>query len=243
MAIPKLIHYCWFGGNPEPELMKKCMESWKRYLPDYKLILWNEESFDVDSNIFVKQAHTLKKWAFVSDYVRFYALYHYGGIYMDTDVEVIKNLDSFLEHEAFTGYENEVFIPTGIVGCTKGHPWAKEIMNYYENKSFVDKSGKTEMTPNTAIITKITTDKFDFNSSKGHQKLRDGLVIYPKEYFCPKSYYDDTIEVTENTYTIHHFEGSWQNGFSRFKLRLHKWFIAIFGKKLHQKIIQWRHSG
>ena len=240
--IPKIIHYCWFGKNPEPELMKKCVESWKKYLPDYKLILWNEDNFEIDSNLFVKQAYKSKKWAFVTDYVRFYALYNYGGIYMDTDVEVLKNLDCLLEHKVFTGYENEILIPTGIIGSSKGHPWVQEIMHYYEKRSFIRDDGSLSVQPNTAIITKITTDQYGFNVLKGYQKLKDGLIIYPKEYFCPKSYYDNKITLTENTYTIHHFSGSWHTIFDKYKLKIHRVFIIIFGRKLNEYIIKRRHS-
>ena len=240
--IPKIIHYCWFGKNPQPELMKKCIKSWKKYLPDYELKLWDENSFDIDSNVFVKQAYESKKWAFVTDYVRFYALYNYGGIYMDTDVEVLKNLDCFLEHNAFTGYENEILIPTGIIGSSKGHSWVKKIMQYYEQTSFVRDDGSLSTQPNTAIITKITTDKYGFNALEGYQILKDGLVIYPKEYFCPKNYYDNSIVITENTYTIHHFSGSWHTRFDKFKLQLHKLFIRAFGEKLHETLIRMRHG-
>ncbi len=239
--IPKIIHYCWFGRNPEPELMKKCLDSWQKYLPEYKLMLWNEDNFDLNTNIFVKQAYESKKWAFVTDYVRFYALYHYGGIYMDTDVEVLKNLDCFLEHNAFTGYENEILIPTGIIGCTLEHPWAFKIMQYYENKSFIKSDGMLSLQPNTAIITQITKENFGFNVLLGYQVLKGGLVIYPKEYFCPKSYYDDSIYLTDNTYTIHHFSGSWHTPFDKLKLQLHKLFIAVFGKKIHEYILKKRH--
>ena len=240
--IPKIIHYCWFGRNPEPELMKRCKQSWRQHLPDYEFMLWNEENFDLSSNRFAQEAYTAKKWAFVSDYVRFYALKHFGGIYMDTDVEVLRNLDCFLEHAAFTGYENELFIPTGIIGATKGHPWVEQILSYYQERPFVREDGSLDMVPNTAIITQISEQHFNFDSSKGMQTLKDGVVIYPQEYFCPKSYYDNSIEVTENTYTIHHFSGSWHSGFDRAKLTLHQWFIRIFGKKLHNKLLKMRHG-
>lgn len=222
--------------------MKICIESWKKHLPDYELMLWNEDNFDININTFVRQAYESKKWAFVTDYVRFFALYNYGGIYMDTDVEVLKNLDRFLEHDAFTGYENEILIPTGIIGSSKEHHWVKDIMNYYENKSFVKDDGSLSVQPNTAIITKITTDKYDFDVLGGYQKLKDGLIIYPKEYFCPKSYYDNTITLTENTYTIHHFSGSWHTVFDKYKLKMHRIFIAIFGRKMHEYIIKKRHA-
>ena len=240
--ISKTIHYCWFGKNPEPALMKQCIESWKKYLPDYKLMLWNEENFDIESNLFVKQAYESKKWAFVSDYVRFYALYYYGGIYMDTDVEVLKSLNPFLKHSAFTGFENETLIPTGIIGSQKGHVWAGEILHFYENISFIDDNGNLRVQPNTAVITKLTKEKYNFIDKNSFQKLENGIVIYPKDYFCPKNYYDGKIELTENTYTIHHFSGSWHTGFDKFKMKIHKIFIVVFGSKMHKLLMKKKHS-
>ena len=125
--IPKTIHYCWFGGNPLPKLAKKCIKSWKKYCPDFEIIEWNEANFDISSApLYVRQAYEAKKWAFVTDYVRLYALTSYGGIYMDTDVEVIKPLDFFLNHDAFSGFESEKSIPTGIMASKKGNIWVKE---------------------------------------------------------------------------------------------------------------------
>jgi len=241
-TIPKIIHYCWFGRNSEPQLMLDCIASWKKYLPEYELHLWNEDNFDIEMNTFVKEAYENKKWAFVTDYVRFYALYNYGGIYMDTDVEVVKNLDLFLEHQAFTGFENEFLIPTGIIGCEKKHPWVKEIMHYYEKRSFIDDKGNFSVQPNTAIITNITREKYSLDILKTYQELSHGLVIYPKDFFCPKSYYDNTIKLTENTYTIHHFSGSWHTNYDKIKLQIHRVFIAIFGQKIHAYIIKKKHA-
>ena len=204
-------------------------------------MLWNEDSFDIESVRFTKEAYEQKKWAFITDYVRLYVLKEYGGIYMDTDVEVLKNLDIFLEHGAFSGYENDVFIPTGIMGAKKDHIWISALLHYYDQKPFVNDDGTLNTQPNTSIITEITTSKFGFKREKGFQTLNEDLVIYPKEYFCPKSYYDGTIHLTQNTYTIHHFNGSWQTSRDRFKLKLHKLFISVFGKKAHDYIIKMVH--
>jgi len=240
--IPKIIHYCWFGGNPEPLLMKQCIESWEKYLPDYELMLWNEKNFDIVSNIFVKEAYKAKKWAFVSDYVRMFVLYHYGGIYMDTDVEVLKNLDTFLVHDAFTGFENETLVPTGIIASKQGHPWIHELLNYYTDLSFINVDGSLKTEPNTAIITRITKEKYAFIANNSFQILKDGLVIYPKDYFCPKNYYDDKIRLTENTHTIHHFSGSWHTQYDQWKLKIHKIFISLFGSRFHDYLLKAKHS-
>lgn len=242
MSIPKVIHYCWFGKNQEPELMQQCIESWKKYLPDYELVLWNEDSFDINSNLFVKEAYQEKKWAFVSDYVRLYALKHHGGLYMDTDVEVLKNLDSFLSHDAFSGYDNDTHIPTGIMGAFKEHPWIELLIGYYEDLHFINTDGTLNTKTNAAIITEMTTQHYDFDYKIGYQELKDGLIIYPKDYFCPKSYYDGEIRLTDNTHTIHHFNGSWHSRYDRFRLILHKLFINIFGKRLHDWMLDRKHG-
>jgi len=240
-TIPKVIHYCWFGKNPEPQLMKKCMVSWKKNLPDYELMLWNEENFDIESNRFSREAYRSGKWAFVSDYVRLVVLYKYGGIYMDTDVEVLKSLDIFLGHTAFAGYENELLISTGIIGAEKHNIWIGDLLKYYDDFPFVNDDGSFNMKPNTATITRLTAELYGFDVEKGFQVLKSGLTIYPQEYFCPKSYYDNTITVTKNTYVIHHFSGSWHSGYDKFRLKIHQAFIAIFGRKLHGFFIKKKH--
>lgn len=127
--IPKKIHYCWFGGNPYPEDFLKYLESWKKYCPNYEIIEWNEKTFDINLNKYVKEAYECKKWAFVTDYVRLWAIYNYGGIYMDTDVEVLRPLDSFLECQAFSGFERENAVPTGIMAGEKGQSAIKDLLD------------------------------------------------------------------------------------------------------------------
>ena len=129
--IPKIIHYCWFGGNPLSDLAQKCIDSWKKYCPDYEIKEWNESNFDLNSCDYVREAYQAKKWAFVTDYVRLYAMVTEGGIYMDTDVEVIRPLDSFLSNRAFSGFEDETNIPTGIMACEKGFPLFEELLEEY----------------------------------------------------------------------------------------------------------------
>ena len=209
-SIPKIVHYCWFGRKEIPELAKKCLKSWDKYLPDYKKVLWNEDSFDINSNLFVKQAYESKKFAFVTDYVRLYALYHHGGIYMDTDVEVIKSLDRFLEHPAFSGFENINYIPTATMGSIKGHPWIGRLLqHYYDNRPFIREDGSMDITTNVSTITDISQREYNWNKGNNYQILKDGVHIYPNDYFCPKVYPSPVPVITENTHTIHHFAGSW----------------------------------
>lgn len=208
-SIPKVIHYCWFGKTEMPELAQKCLESWDSYLPDYEKVLWDENSFDINSSIFTKEAYNSGKYAFVSDYVRLYALYNYGGIYMDTDVEVIKNLDKFLAYPAFSGFENPNFIPTGIIGAIRSHPWIFSFLDYYKNKSFIREDGTMDLTANVRFMTRISEREFGLKLGNMFQILDGDVYIFPNDYFCPKVWETREIILTENTHTIHHFAASW----------------------------------
>ena len=206
--IPKIIHYCWFGGNPLPELAVKCIESWKKYCPDYEIKEWNESNFDLNMFPYAKEAYENRKFAFVTDVVRLYALYTEGGIYMDTDVEVLKPLDEYLKHNAFSGFEDEKLVPTGIMASEKGGIWAKENLEYYNDRHFVKEDGSFDMTTNVNTITNYMLSK-GLVQNNTYQDFPNLITMYPKDYFCPKSYKDGKIYLTSNTTTIHHFAGSW----------------------------------
>ena len=217
--IPKKIHYCWFGKGKMPELALKCIESWRVNLPDYELKEWNENSFDINSNFYVKEAYESRKFAFVTYYVRLYALYTEGGIYMDTDVEVLKNLDSFLDLPAFSGFEDNMHIPTGIMAAEKGSIWAKWQLEYYSGRHFLLPDGTLDLTTNVDIIGGLMEEK-GFILKNGLYNFQNIITIFPKDYFCPKSHTTGKIELTENTYTIHHFAGSWKSSSDRLKRRI-----------------------
>lgn len=237
--IPKVIHYCWFGNNPLPESVEKCINSWKVYLPDYKIIEWNENNFDIKMNSFVQQAYESKKFAFVTDYVRLFALYKYGGVYMDTDVEIIKNIDMFLINSAFSGFESEKQIPTAIMGAKKGNKWIKVLLDYYDNRDFILKDGSLDTTTNVTIITDITRNTFDIKLNNQYQVL-ENLTLYPKDYFCPKSYKTGKITITDNTYAIHHFSGSWLNTESIKKRKNNHQLINVFGENIGMTLVNIR---
>jgi len=234
--IPKVIHYCWFGGNPLPPLAEKCIASWRKFLPEYEIVEWNESNFPIDQFIFAKQALESRKFAFVSDVSRLYALKEFGGIYMDTDVEVLKSLDDFLHLPAFSGFENDDFVPTGIMASEKGGQWVTELLEYYDNRPFINADGSFEMESNTIIITKMMVEK-GFVMSNTFQEKEGYVAFYPNDYFCPKSYKTGNIELTANSYCIHHFAKSWVPMKKKWKNVLKLKVMAIFGYKNVQKII------
>ncbi len=227
--IPKIIHYCWFGKGPKPELVLKCIASWEKYLPDYEIKEWNENNFDINSNIYCKEAYERKKYAFVSDYVRLYAVYNEGGIYFDTDLEVIKNMDVFLNNKAFTGFEDNEFAFTAVFGALKHSKWLKKLLDYYDNKHFVDEMGNMNLTPNTQIVTEINVNYFHLKNNNTYQNLGE-FVIYPSEYFSPKSWKTNEINITDNTYTIHHFSASWHDKYEKKLINKKRYFIKKYGE-------------
>lgn len=211
--IPKKIHYCWFGRGEKSDKIKACLSSWEKYLPDYEIMEWNEDTFDLDSNIYVKQAYEARKWAFVSDYVRLYALYHCGGIYMDTDVEVLKPFDAFLESPAFTGFETKDSPITAVFGSEKGNSVIWELLKEYEGRQFVLPDGSFDLTTNTTAITESFLSMGVVPNGK-FQKL-DNVYIYPQIYFCPNNFTRIWDKPSKKSYAIHHFEGSWKDSKTR----------------------------
>lgn len=193
--IPKKIHYCWFGRNPLPESFQICLESWKKYLPDYEIIEWNESNFDLNSCEYVKLAARENQWAFVSDYARALALYEHGGIYMDIDVEVKLSFDEFLQHRAFSGFEIMGSPFTAVWGAEKNHPWPKKVLDFYNNKSDFD------LTTNTVFVSDLLINEYKINPEKDeYQELSAGIAIYPSTCFC--------LDLPKN-YATHHFIGTW----------------------------------
>lgn len=220
--IPRIIHYCWFGRGEKSAKIKKCIKSWRTYLPDYQVIEWNEDNFDVGMNKYAQEAYAAKKYAFVSDYARLYALYHRGGIYMDTDVEVIRSLDRFLVHEAFSGFEDGVCLQSGTIGAVAGHPWIGQLLDGYANRSFVLSDGSLDLTTNTAVMTKDAAAR-GLNLNGTYQVLEEGIVIYPRTYFSPYDYINGANYITNDSYTIHHFAKSWLPAHVRLRSKVKRW--------------------
>ena len=235
--IPKVIHYCWFGGSPLPELAQKCIASWKKYCPGYEIKEWNESNFDLDCCDYVREAYEAKKWAFVSDYARFWILYHEGGVYFDTDVEVIKPLDDILKRGQFFGCEDsdsflngEAVNPGLGMAADSGLEIYREILDFYEKIHFINDDGSLDTTTIVTYTTRILM-KHGWKPNGEIQQVAD-IVIYPPEYFCPMSNETGEIKLTRNTYTIHHYSASWFTEKEKTIIKIRRKFCSIFGKKL-----------
>lgn len=210
MAIPKVIHYCWLSGEPYPDLVLKCMESWQRYLPDYQFVLWDKEKIKEIDCSWINSAIIAKKWAFAADYIRLYALYNYGGIYLDCDVEVIKPFDNLLERSYFVGREtHKNVIEAAVIGAEPSLNWLKDALDWYESKEF----NVTQLN-NPAIAIPVIL--------KNILSKKSNVAILPAEFFSPKDNRTGNVKITQNTYTIHHFDGNWFNNYQReyFKIRV-----------------------
>ncbi|ETI91190.1 MAG: Eps7I [Clostridium butyricum DORA_1] len=228
--IPKKIHYCWFGGSPLSDLNKKCIESWQKFCPDYEIIEWNEKNFDLQCCSYVKEAYDAKKWAFVSDYARLHTIYKYGGIYLDTDVEIIKPIDKLLNNECFLGTEKLGIINTGLgFGAEPNNKCIELLLEEYKNLHFKIDNNLYDLTPCPIRNTKPFIS-LGFNNKNDIQEI-EGAYIYPVDYFCPLDYETKDLKITENTIFIHHFNASW---ISKEEKKMQK-KIILFEKK-HGKI-------
>lgn len=201
--IEKIIHYCWFGGGGYSEIEIQCMESWKSKLPDYKIIKWDETNFPISEHPYAKQAYDARKWAFVSDYARVWVLYNYGGIYLDTDYEIIDSIDSYLDNDVFIGVENNEYIGTAIMGAKKGNWLMGEMLNYYNTHPFALRNGKFDMIPNTMVLTDIMCSN---GYARGQSALIKGIYVGNRVEFYPAG---KTGSIEGKTRGIHYFRGSW----------------------------------
>lgn len=205
--IPKKIHYFWLGGSPLPEKTLKCIESWKKYCPDYEIIQWNESNYDYKKNEYMYEAYQAKKYGFAPDYGRLDIMYTYGGIYLDTDVEIIKPLDELLINDAFMGFENNEVAPGLMIGARPGIHELKEAMEIYDKIKFKNSDGTLNLTPSPIYMTNYLKEK-GLKDDGTLQKVGN-ITIYPKEYFNPKDMLTGSLQITDNTYSIHHFDASW----------------------------------
>jgi len=228
--IPKIIHYCWFGRNPLPELAEVCIESWKKYLPDYEIIEWNESNFDVTQNNYISQAYSCGKYAFVSDFARYKILHEHGGLYFDTDVEIIKPLHDIIAKGSFMAIETIGNINPGLgFGVLPNLPILKNLLDEYSNVDFILPNGKLNQT----TIVDYTSSVLVKNGLQNEDVFQHvaGINIYPKAFFNPMIYDTKEIVISENTLSIHHYAGSWCDEPS-FTLKLKHFLARLMGKKL-----------
>lgn len=229
--IPKKIHYCWFGGNSLPKDVQKYIDSWRKYCPDYEIKEWNEQNFDIHLNRYVEEAYQQKKWAFVSDVARIYALYTEGGIYMDTDVEVVRNLSSLLNHRGFLGFEGTQWIATNMVGFEAKHELLELFLDSYNHRRFLQPDGTLDQTTNVEELTKLLVDKYHLQLNGIQQHLQGDIMIYPTDYFSPYDYIQGKLNRTSNTYSIHWFSQTWI-GQSSWRKKIAQVFHRIMGIKM-----------
>ena len=244
MSIPKVIHYCWFGGGEMPALVKKCIKSWKKFCPEYKMVCHNEDNFDISQNRYAKEAYDAGKWAFVSDYVRLKVLYDEGGVYLDTDVELIKPIDSLIEEMGYMGFDDNGFVSSGLgFACEKGNELIGILLADYDNISFLRSDGTYDITPcpdrNSETLKRLGMDL------ENRDQVFMGIRMLPEDYLCPIKYYTGKKIVTKNTYSIHHFCASWLSATSKrttFIKRIIgiKLYNKLYGKFLHKfKWLEW----
>lgn len=244
MSIPKVIHYCWFGKNKMPALAEKCIESWKKYCPGYKIVCWNEDNFDITENRYAKEAYDAGKWAFVSDYVRLKVLYDEGGIYLDTDVELLKPLDNLIEEYGYMGFDDNGLVSTGLgFACKKGNELVGALLADYDNISFILPDGSYDLTPCPDRNTK-TMQKLGMDINNKEQVFME-IQMLPEDYLCPMKYYTGKKIITKNTYSMHHFCASWTSPTAKrtlFAKRIIgvKLYDKLYGKFLHKiKWLEW----
>ncbi|NLO45469.1 MAG: glycosyl transferase [Clostridiales bacterium] len=232
--IPKTIHFCWFGRGEKPALVKKCMASWRKYLSDYEFVEWNEDNFDIRLNAFVSEAYDNRNFAFVSDYARAKALFESGGIYLDTDVEVLKSFDEFLSHTMFAGFEEKNFVGTCVMGAEKGAPLLLPYMRHYENTTYVLSDGSFYKDTNVVLLTRLLEE----NGLARDGTLQEvcGVTVYPRTWFSPYDYINGINYITNDSHAIHHFAQLWLPKRARMKTDLKRAAAKIIGGERLKKL-------
>lgn len=234
-VIPKTIHYFWFGKNEKPPIFYKCLESWKKKCPDYKIIEWNEENFNININAYVSQAYKEKRYAFVSDYARFYILYKYGGIYLDIDVEILKNIDELLSEKVFMGFEDRNQVAPGLItGAQKSEQVIKDVLDIYNNFDEFPNDNHNVC----KIVTNYLKENKGLKTDLNEIQRLNGITIYPFEYFCACDIFTKKKCITSKTYTIHHYNGSWLSLKDKTLNQIRKIVYLTIGRENYDKLKQ-----
>lgn len=233
--IPKVIHYCWFGGKPLPPLQQKCLKSWRKMCPEFEIRLWNEDNFDIDACAYAREAYAAGKYAFVSDYARFRILQEYGGFFLDTDVEMIRPLADFPADGCFMACEEPGLVNTGLIlGAPAGDPLIGELLAGYMDRHFLDENGKPDL---TTVVTYVTEalEKRGLRKMDEVQRL-ESVTVWPPRYFSPRSLKTGKVELTTDTWSIHHFAASWESAPSRFRGKVYRGLRRVLGENVAEKI-------
>lgn len=236
--IPKIVHYCWFGNGEKPDNIKSYIETWKAKMPDYEFMEWNEQNFDIENSIpYVRQAYEAKKYAFVSDYARIQALYQYGGIYFDTDVEVKRPFEEFLEDKSMVlGFESYRSLLTAFIAVEKEHPYMKEFLETYKHRNFVNEDGSYDMSVINAGFSQLMEKKGVDLERNEYQELPGDIAIHPEEYFCGFDVCNWHEQITERTCTVHYMNSSWVSGTKGMKVKLIQTLQKILGYENYDKL-------
>lgn len=236
--IPKIVHYCWFGNGEKPDNIKAYIETWKANMPDYTFMEWNEQNFDVEHSIpYVRQAYEAKKYAFVSDYARIQALYQYGGIYFDTDIEVKKPFEEFLEDKSMVlGFESERSLLTAFIAVEKEHPYMKEFLETYQKRNFINEDGTYDMLVINDGFSRLMEDKGVNLDRNEYQELPGDIVVYPIEYFCGFDVNNWHEAITDKTCTVHYMNSSWVSGKQGMKRKIIYTLQKILGYKNYDRL-------
>ena len=228
--IPRTIHYCWFGDKEKPAEVLRMIANWQKHCPGYEIKEWNENNFDIRLNRYCEEAYATKKWAFVSDVARLWALVHEGGVYMDTDVELVRPLDRLLTNKAFLGFEGTQWVGTNLIGAEPSHSFFIELLKSYDHRCFITPDGKPDQTTNVEELTRKLEKVYGFRKDGSFQQLGD-ITLYPTDYFCPYDYIDGQLHRTENTYSIHWYSQTWIKR-SRWINKLSQWMHRLTGNRM-----------
>ncbi len=244
--IPKTIHFFWFGRGDKPESVKKCIESWKKFCPDFEIKEWNEDNYDIHCHPYMEKAYEERKWAFVSDYARLDVLVRHGGIYLDTDVEVLKDLSPLCKYRAFIGFENPGMVNDGQgFGCEPGMPVFKEMLKCYDGDDAFETIDGVETNVESPRLRTQVLLRHGLKKSGLRQNV-DGVEVFPADFFCPLDYDTGRLRITDNTYSIHHFDSSWHGKnaaiYNKFRQFLNRSFGVERGKKLFTRFMRVKDS-
>lgn len=236
--IPKIVHYCWFGNGDKPQDVERFIQTWKKNMPDYQFMEWNEQNFDISMAIpYVQQAYAARKFAFVSDYVRIQALYNYGGVYFDTDVEVRKPFDEYLDNRSMVlGFESKRSLLTAFIAVEQHHPYMKEFLDSYESRQFLNEDGSYDMTVINKGFSELLEHKGIDLDRDEFQELDEDIAVYAREYFCGFDVENWHVNITDHTCTVHHMASSWVPGIQGLKRKIIEMLHKILGYEKYDKL-------